>query len=232
MAETIDRMHGPIQEIQQIESRMRMMALNARISAFHLGDSGSALDVLAGSVQQLASECRERSESLVASLGSMREAATRSREEQGAETAKVTGEREGYAVELRLAVADLHSATERSFALISQIVARGNRLAADLSTTRMDFSVGTLFAEAVTRARGSIEEIGEKTQCGLSRDDSEEPEPELADFMSHYTMQAELDVHESVTRTATGTAPMAAQGKCQKSPPGEADELGDNVEFF
>jgi len=209
-----------------------MMALNARISAFHLGDSGSALDVLAGSVQQLASECRERSESLVASLGSMREAATRSREEQGPETAKVTGEREGYAVELRLAVADLHSATERSFALISQIVARGNRLAGDLAATRMDFSVGTLFAEAVTRARESIEEIGEKTQSGLSRDESEEPEPGLADFMSHYTMQAELDVHESVTRTATGTAPMAAQLDCLKPPPGEADELGDNVEFF
>jgi len=232
MAETIDRMRRPIQEIQQIESRMRMMALNARISAFHLGDSGSALDVLAGSVQQLASECRERSESLVASLGSMRDAATRSYEEQGPETANETGEREGYAVELRLAVADLHSATERSFALISQIVARGNRLAGDLAATRMDFSVGALFAEAVTRARGSIEEIGEKAQCGLSRDESEEPEPGLADFMSHYTMQAELDVHESVTRTATGTAPMAAQVDCLNTPPGEADELGDNVEFF
>jgi len=232
LAETIDRMRGPIQEIQKIESRMRRMALNARISAFHLGDTGSALDVLAGSVQQLASECRERSESLVASLGSMSEAATHSVEEQGPDTANVTGDREGYAVELRLAVADLHSATERSFALISQIVARGNRLAADLAATRMDFSVGTLFAEAVTRARGSIEEIGEKTQCGMSCDESEEPEPGLADFMSHYTMQAELDVHESVTRTATGTAPMSAQVDCQYSPPGEADELGDNVEFF
>jgi len=31
----------PIQEIQQIESRMRMMALSARIRAFRLGDNGS-----------------------------------------------------------------------------------------------------------------------------------------------------------------------------------------------
>jgi hypothetical protein len=230
LTETIGKMSGPIQEIQQIESKMRRMALNARISAFHLGDTGSALDVIAGSVQQLAFECNERSESLVASLGSMREGAARSYEEHGPDPANVTGN--GDVDELRLAVADLHAATERSFALISQIAARGDRLAGDLATTRKNFSVGTLFAEAVARARGSIEEIGEKTRCGLPSDEGEEPEPGLADFMSHYTMQAELDVHESVTRKATGTVPMAAQVDCLNTPPGEADELGDNVEFF
>ena len=232
LADTIGRMSAPIQEILQIESKMRMMALNARISAFHLGADGCALDVLAGSVQQLALECRERSESLAASLGSISEAGTRSQEEHGPDPVDVTGNGDGCVNELRLAVKELHSATERSFALIFQIVAHGDHLAEDLVSTRKEFSVGTLFAEAVSRARGSIKEIGEKTQCSLPSDESEESESGLADFMSHYTMQAELDVHENVTRAAFGATPVAATIEWQNAPPGNADELGDNVEFF
>jgi hypothetical protein len=228
LAETIGQMSDPIQEILQIESKMRMMALNARISAFHLGADGSALDVLAGSVQQLASECRERSELLVTSLGSMSEAATRSRGEDEQDPGRVPVNGGGCMDELRDAVKDLHSATERSFALISQIVARGDSLAEDLVSTRKDFSVGTLFAEAVTHARGSMREIGDNAQGGLPSDESEESESGLADFMSLYTMQAELDVHKNVTRDTTGTVPTEGV----KSPSGEADELGDNVEFF
>jgi hypothetical protein len=232
LAETIGRMSGPIQEILQIETKMRMMALNARISAFHLGEDGSALDVLASSVQELALECRERSELLVASLGSMSEAATHSREEDGQDPFSASGIGDGCTDELRLAVADLHSATEQSFARIFQIVAHGDCLAGDLAATRKNFTVGTLFAEAVTRARGSIKEIGEDTQFGLPSDESEESESGLADFMNLYTMQAELDVHENVTRAPIRMAPIATTVECQNSSPEEADELGDNVEFF
>ena len=228
LSETIDQMSGPIHGILQIETKMRMMALNARISAFHLGADGSALDVLAGSVQQLASECRERSDLLVVSLGSMSETATRSRDEAGQDPGGVPGNEGGCMDELSIAVKDLHSATEQSFALISQIVARGDCLAEDLVSTRKEFSVGTLFAEAVTRARGSMQEIGDKSQSGLLSDESEESESGLADFMSLYTMQAELDVHESVTRVATGSVP----AEWNSSPSGNAEELGDNVEFF
>jgi len=203
--------------------------LNARISAFHLGADGSALDVLAGSVQQLALECKERSELLVTSLGSMSDAVTRS---HGEDDGGVPANGDGCMDELRNAVKDLHSATERSFALISQIIARGDRLAEDISETRQNFSVSTLFAEAVIRAQGVFKMIGNKTQCGLPSDESEESESGLVDFMSHYTMQAELDVHENVTRVATGAAPVAAPVVWQNPPPGDADELGDNVEFF
>ena len=232
LAENIGRMRESIQEIQQIEPKMRKMALNARISAFHLGATGSALDVLTGSVQQLASECRERSESLVASLRSMSDAVTLSRGECGIDPAGEPANGDGCMEDLRLAVADLHSSTEHSFALISQIVARGDRLAGSIAATRMNFSVGTLFAEAVSRARSSIKEMVERAQSGLPRDNSEKLDLELADFVSHYTMQAERDVHEGVTRAVTGAAPVSAPADWQNSTPGEADQLGDNVEFF
>jgi len=66
----------------------------------------------------------------------------------------------------------------------------------------------------------------------LPRGDGENSDSGLADFVSHYTMQAELDVHESVTRAVARTASDTAQVDGQNSPPGETDEFGDNVEFF
>jgi hypothetical protein len=39
-------------------------------------------------------------------------------------------------------------------------------------------------------------------------------------------------VHEGIIRAVTGTAHDTAPVDGQNSPTGEADELGDNVEFF
>jgi len=225
---TIGEMRGPIQEIQKIELQMRRVALNARISAFHLGNTGSALEVLAGSVQQLASECRERSES----LGSMSEAATRSSLDCGLDPADISAKEDVSIAELRQAVEELHASTERSFAQIVQIVAHGDSLAGDLVSTRKGFSVGSLFAGAVKRVRGSMKLIGEQAQAGLAHQAGDEQEPGLAEFVSHYTMQAERDVHEGVTREVTGLAYVVGTTEVQNSQLGGADELGDNVEFF
>jgi hypothetical protein len=162
----------------------------------------------------------------------MSEAAAHSRGDDEQDPGGVPENGDGCLDELRLSVADLHSATERSFALISQIVARGDRLSEGLVSTRKEFSVGTLFAEAVTRARESMQEIGDEAQCGLPCDENEDPESGLADFMSLYTMQSEIDVHEGVTKASIGTMDSTTPIEGQKPPPGDADEIGDNVEFF
>ena len=228
LEETIGKMESPIREIQKIELKMRRVALNARISAYHLGSAGSALDALAGSVQLLASECRDRSEA----LGSMSEAVTRSRWDEEPTPAGDPRKGAGATAELRLAVDNLHSSSEQSFARIQIIVACGERLAGELTTTRESFKVGSLFARTVARVRGAIEEIGENTPPGPPRDGDEEPEDGFADFVSHYTMQAERDVHDAVNRAAAGTLQMVVPDAAQDSAQGAGNELGDNVEFF
>jgi hypothetical protein len=120
--------------------------MNARISPAHLGSAGGALDVLAGSVQQLAVECKERSGVLVEVLRLMSDAAIRLSGQADSETGGEPTGQNGPVGEMRLAVADLHSSSERSFAQISQIVVRSSRLGEDLSAARKSLSVGALFA--------------------------------------------------------------------------------------
>jgi hypothetical protein len=232
LSETIGRMQGSIEEIQAIEIQMQRMGLNAGIRAAHIGAAGDALSVLAGTMQQLAFESRQRSESLAEALGSMSEAATRLSGQGGPAPASERGSQDGCLEGMRIAVAELHSSSERSCAQISQIIACGARLSEDLSATRQSFSVGALFAEAVSRARRMLKEIGEKNQSGLSCDGTEALERGLADFARHYTMQAERDVHEGVTKAVVGTAPVAVRAEQSEFPPEEAAELGENVEFF
>jgi len=228
LGQIIGQMHDPIHEIQQIEFEMRRIALNAQISACNLGSAGIALDVLAGSVQQLASECRERSES----LSSMSWAVTRERRKRQQGSAGGTRATDGTMTELRLAVEAMHSSSERSVALIQQIVARGDSLAGELAATRDSFSAGSVFAEAIERAQGAIGKIGDKAESSLQFGDNEESNSMLADLASNYTMKAERDVHNALDRTKTDSVQVCAPPAESAASSEGGDALGENVEFF
>ena len=227
LASIVNRTRGPIDDIQSIGIRMHQTAINARIRAAHLGAAGEVLSVLAASMQELASKCTDRTTSLSKALGSMSEAATRIAWQDGPASGSQPGGPDGFLERMRAAVAELHSSSERSFARVAQLIARGTRLSEDLSATRKSFCVDVLFAETILRSRRVLKEIEEANQSGLPHDWAEARERGLAEFARHYTMQAERDVHEGVAKAVAGAAPAA-----EKPLPQEGEEMGENVEFF
>ena len=228
LAETIDRMRAPVEEIRAIEVQIKRIRMNARIQAAQTGPAGDALGVLAGSIQQLALESQRRSESLIDALGAMSEAAGRLSKASQPAAANKGGGRDDYLDGMREAVAQLHSSTERSFAQIVQIITCGTRLRDDLSTTRQGFSAGDLFTETIGRAQAALKQIQRTNQDTLSGD----VRIGLADFASHYTMQAERDVHDHITKAALGVAQSPVQSRHSEFQPTKAQEPADNVEFF
>ncbi len=231
LSEGIGRLRTAIEKIQSIEKQLRRMGMNARIQACQTGAAGNALGVLAVGMQQLALESSQRSESLLEVLGSMGEASSRLSEQGNPASAGEGSGQDGYLEGMRIAVAELHS-NERSFAQIAQIIARGERLHEDLSATRESFSVGIRFAEAIGRAQDKLGEIGRLNPFDLSGDGAQASERGLANLARHYTMQAERDVHENLTRQIVGPANAVARGGQPKLPPEKAKELEENVEFF
>jgi hypothetical protein len=233
LAGSIDRMRGSIEEIRTKEIEMQRIALNASIRAAHIGVSGDALGVLAGSMQVQPSACGERSKSLGAALGSMSQSATRLSGQSGQGPdgeggSQESGKPQGSLEAMRSGVRELHSSSERSFAQIAEIIACGARLREDLSTTRQGLAVGALFEAAVSRACGMLQEIGERNPSALPLDGSPSPDLGLDDFATDYTMQSELDVHDE--HQGFTTAAPAGQPEAPLST--EAGELGENVEFF
>jgi len=232
LAATIARMRGPVAEIRTIELQVHFMALNARISADQLGASGNVLAVLAASMQQLASDCRKRSASLVEVLDSVNETATRLCGQGESAPAGENGNRDGVLEGMRAAVAELHSSSQHSAGQAARTTASGARLHEDLCALRQSFSVGPVFAEAVSQARGMLQELGGKYPSAPPPDGAGWLDRDLADFATHYTMQAERDVHEGVAKAMAGASNAAAPAPPSAFPSAEAAELGENVEFF
>jgi hypothetical protein len=232
LAETVCQMHESMKEIQVIEIEMHRMAMNASICAAHIGTSGDVLGALAISMQQRAADSRNRSDSLIHALNSMSADATRLSGKEEAVLGNGQDVQRDYMEEMRLAVAELHSSSERSVAQISQILARGTLLGENLASTREAFIVGALFANAVSSAQRRLKDIEEIAPSGLSHEGNETPGPVLAEFATHYTMQAERDVHEGATKALDGAVPADLMEETTEFPPVESDELGDNVEFF
>ncbi len=227
LGEEIRGMRDSVEEILAMEIQMQRMALNAGIRAAHIGPSGDALGILAGSMQQQAFESRERSIALSEALGSMGQAAAH----LAGHPASDSGGEEGYLEGVRTAVAELHASSKRTSVQLAQISVLGSRLREDLSATCENFTVGAVFAEAVSRARGRLLKIGERCPSVLPHADGETSDPGLTDFSQHYTMQSEHDVHQSATKAAI-VAATTVPVEQSASTPNNAEEVGENIEFF
>ena len=114
----------------------------------------------------------------------------------------------------------------QSGAKAARIVDCGARLREDLSATRENFSIGVHFLEVVSRVRITLQEIGDSSESGAAGGDAEA----LAEFAANYTMQSERDVYESATKAPADAA--AAAVAPPESAPKDAEEAGEDVEFF
>jgi hypothetical protein len=229
LTETIGRMYGSVEQIQAIENQMRLMALNANICAAHIDKSGDALGSLAGSMQERSSDIRQRSESLVKALDSLKAGVTRLTEGTPSGSKDEPSSQNGCAEEMSLAAAELHSSSERCFARVARIAARGTDLGEELSAMRTSFVAGDRFAETVASAQQKLRAIGES---GLSQGGDSNSVPALAGCVTNYTMQAERDVHEGIIKGMSEAVSADTISTLAESRSVGSIELGANVELF
>ena len=232
LEETIGSMRRAVEQIRGIEIQIQRIAINAAIRSAHIGSAGDPLNVLAEVMHRVASNSNQNTEQAVELLDSMSEALVRAT--GGAETS--SSDRPGDVVDqMRQAISDLHSASERSFSRVIEIADLNTRLRDDIRAVRDGLSVGPLFAEVVGRSLGELERI--EAQAGSGPCEQLEPggaqDPAVVQnidrFARHYTMQAERDIHESVAQAALTAAAAPAESAAGLL---NDNTLGDNVELF
>jgi methyl-accepting chemotaxis protein len=231
LEETIRNMRDSIGEIRGIEIRIQRISTNASVWATHLGAGGIALNVIAEVMQRLALDSNTKTEEVAGTLDTMSEAAGRVSGRAGNAAPGAQSITSQVVEEMRRTIGELHSSSESSFSRVNDIVALGARLAGDIGAVRDGFSAGKIFAEAVHRVRGELEEIGARhwqaAQVSTEGDPAARAQA-LENYAGNYTMQRERDVHYAVT---TGSALLASPTEAQKGPTEEGD-LGGNVELF
>ena len=133
------------------------------------------------------------------------------------------------ASEMRATVLELRSSDESSLSRLHTIAVLSSGLHDGIQACRSGFTAGRAFAEVVQRTRTLLEGIATDAAPGCLGDAVNATERHLENLATHYTMQAEREVHESVARGTAAIAPPASE-----APVGvpEGDDLGDNVELF
>ncbi len=220
LSEKIERMRESIEEIRTIELQMRRIAMNARISAEHLGPSGEALSALANSIKQRATESRQGSDSLVETLGSMNEAVARLSEHARPNVSEQT-ERDESLERMREAVSELRSSQESSATQIGQIAAFGERLGKGIRAAHDSFSIGARFADVLSQTRERLKAIGREIGASGLGDGDEATALALARFAQKYTMREQRDIHYGAEEAG------AASGSANPE-----SDLDDSVVFF
>jgi hypothetical protein len=201
-----------IGQVQVIEVQLSRIAINAAVSACHLGAPGDPLNVVAGAIQELQNQCAARSreagtalisiDCAVETLASLHRAAQGS--SLGADTL------DGHA-------ANLSATSEASSTAVSSIAALATGLCGGLREVRENFRIRALFAVTANRCVEGLERVSSQLPQHPSNGDEVAGDPNEL-HARRYTMQSERDVHRA-----------AAAGESAQEPAGTIEE---EVEFF
>jgi alkylated DNA nucleotide flippase Atl1 len=224
---TVKGMRDSVAEIRQIEIRIRRMAINATIRAIQIGNAGSALNVVAEVMQRLALDSGGITDTVAGDLDAISDAANRLSGGSGWTQSGEESETGSVLPEMRAALLELHSSSEASASRLSQITATSARLSEEIRSVRANFSAGAIFTETILSACSTLDGIGGQAKP-VVRDSKVAAAQHLEDLASRYTMQAERDVHQSLT---TGAANPPAPADRSAEVPFE-EGLGANVELF
>lgn len=221
----VHNMWEAVAEVCAIEISIRRLALNAAVRAEQIGGRGHALSVLAEVMQRLAADASGITTETGAALDAIAEAGGSLSHGDGATSSQT----EGFLPGMRSTVAELHAANETCLNRMGKIAALSSRLGDEIQSVRAGFQAGKLFAETAGHVRAALAEIGE--HCGAAYPDQAvgAPKMNLGDLQAHYTMQAERDVHATLTALEDAGEPAVAVAAVSDA---GGEDFGDNVELF
>jgi hypothetical protein len=223
LQDTLDSLKRSAFEIHRVELQLRWLAINAAISAAHIGEKGEPLEAIAAAMQQLLADCEKSSSAADQSIGSISEIFRLAL--AGANVSENEGSDE-LLQRLGNQIDQLHSLDERSASRTAELASTASRLSAEVEQLRDEFSAGRLFASAAANCCTVLRRIQEQVGANQTTSDY----AQLHELKQQYTMQAELDIHN---RIFASQAPEASDTEVvMVSEPVASGEFDDNVELF
>lgn len=214
-----------VQDLGAITLEINHLAINSTIRAEHLGPVGAPLSVVAGALQTLHADARDRqgeTKRVIAAfdgeLLSMNPVA--SPDPAGGARSDSTG----MVDELRTRIEDLHASDAGSQTCRSRISKAAAQLSRDVQAASDSFNIGALVEETLARCCGALQKISVEAGPGAIA-----PNFRLEHLAAQYTMSAERDVHEMAT---AATTPEPSPQEPATTAESAGGGLGENVELF
>lgn len=223
-ATALDGLVLMVDEIDEINSGVSLLALNAVVNAIRLGDDGRALAKLADEVSTLSTHCDAATRAVTASVAQVHAVVTESRLLSG-DTGGETGD--GEAIDQRLQAYLEECGTSLTAA---RDVSGGLRARVDRMADALAF-LPSYVKDLVEIVEAMAEHLHQLTPW--QRDDQHEFGI-IEGQMAAYTMEGERAVHRTVlgSQKQVPTAAEVWGAPRGNAPVPDDDWLGDNVELF
>lgn len=193
VASTVAEMGGFVEDIEEVESEIELIAINASIKAAHTGEEGAALGVLAESIQSLSVKARTETETASTVLG---------RIAKSSETLQQSSADSLDHTELDGLMDGMHGLTDR----LRTMQGRIGSLFASLQTDSAELaemldSVGQAVdfhhdvAAELEGVRVELAAISEGLHAIAPPHEEEHRSARLNEMLSRYTMEAERSIH-------------------------------------
>ena len=225
---TTERLEGHMTEVDGIGFEIRMIALNAIVKAAHLGETGSALEVVAQEVNTLSDETNRFVDRVKGVLDGVVKQ-VRKLDANGTVKEKETAA--GGAPDLASGIAEVAAAYDRFRDASARIVVRAGELESEIARTLSDLGFLPSLCHELSKLLERMEGIAAMLRPRI-REDLRSSVDEVNRLTERYTMRLERGVHRQLLEDADPSLPdpECPPEERKKSP--ETDELGDNVELF
>lgn len=208
------QLHESLGELRTLEFQLSRIALNAAISASHLGTPGDPLTVVSSAMQDLHQKCASRSTAAEEALGQIQSTAQSMAVHEGA-ASQQAGEELLRDLDLRLN--ELRGAKDASSRAISGLSGMAAELVQRLDEARGQIAVGAAFESASSICGARFDRIvSEAKTVASSR------QPGESAHHQRYTMETERTIHQAIT----------GMGPVDPPAPSEPSSNEEEVEFF
>jgi hypothetical protein len=207
VAETVEKLLGYVEAVQDIEANMRLVSLNAAVKCAQLGPRGRALDVIAQQLRQLTGETVLAAEAAMANLTQAAELAEAFGRAASGDSARQVGALEQ---EARASVTLLETVDKRLREALAVLTRDGGTAVQCLAAAATGFSDHAAIADALSDS--------ERRVAALSEDVEGEPDAALLQQLrKRYTMGSERQVHDRLFPPADAEEPppMAASEEAE-----------------
>lgn len=217
---SVGGIEGLLSELQKIAFSNKLVALNAKIEAVHVGEMGRGFEVVADEISRQGDQSNELAEGIGQRVREMRDRINSAAVDLlvvVAENRKTLSASRAEAEKALNVLCSIHQRSEESMATM---VAENTALAGQIS----DAIVGLQFQDRTCQRLSHVAEVLETVERQLGNragpdkvsSSAQEPRKQLIDHMRDgYTMESERAIH---TRMMSGSLP-------------DADE-GDDIELF
>lgn len=219
VAAMIQELSAFVNDIEEIGSEIRLIALNAQIKAARVADGGGALGVLAEAIKNLAGSASDQTVTMTGMLTGVSTAAM-----ELAAIGDEDSQRDGKIGSIENNIKDLHGSLGRSneclASLLGELDGSADGLTHGLEAAVEGITAHTRTNEVIGAVVSGLRNLGACAQHGDPSKTGKANEHLLA-LTSRYTMYQERQIHESHVHKKEG-----------ETGQGHASELGDNVELF